>query len=173
MVLPHVAMWILSNGPSYCYRKALYNSKATSGVTNRWGDKLYDPNALWIFDIYPLNGKEYYKIKNLASGLYLSINKYEEVISDDKPYLFEVVSFMQDDSFLILDQNGKAVYASKSSHFVTISNITEFGEASTWSIVAATPDELHKVKLRVDYEKTYKLIWNEEFSVDGSLSSEN
>lgn len=171
MILPHFAMWILSNGPSHCNGRAIYNARATPGATNRWGDKIYDPNQLWIFDIYPIQGKEYYKIKNLGSGLYLSINKYDEVISDDKPYLFEVISLIKEDSFQILDQNGRAVYAISSAHFLIMLNKTKFRDAGTWNIVAATPDELQKVKESIDHDKTYKLVWSEEFSVDGKVDN--
>lgn len=69
MVLPNIAMWIISNGPAYCKGSVIYNTKPVGGATLRWQDKTMDPNALWHFELVYKNGKEFYKIRNEATGM--------------------------------------------------------------------------------------------------------
>lgn len=176
MILPRLAMWIISNTlvSDDRHGRVIYNTKPTAGASLRWFDKTYDENALWFFDLVIQDGKEYYKIRNFHTGLYFSSvsNGNNDGTTanavESNATLYEVIPFYQDDSYMIVQKGGNPIFIDNNIHaFVITRNNRTFTGGATFKLVVATDDDLAKVAQKKADEATYKQVWADDFDVDG------
>lgn len=79
MILPRLAMWIILNTNDDRNGRVIYNTKPIPGATLKYFDATPDENALWHFELNVVDGKEYYKIRNHATNLYMqTVIPYQE-----------------------------------------------------------------------------------------------
>lgn len=170
--------FIESSGPDYCRNKILYNTKPIAGASLRWGDKTTDENALWEFVGTEDSDEKRYRLRNKATGLYISattntngsgeVRNTNETNENTK---FELTPLFEGESFLIHTKNGNPVHAQNDYGIMVTWDSKNYGSASSWRIVPATDDEIEAAALKTKEDNNdYKILWQEEFNTDGPLS---
>lgn len=169
--------FIVSTGPSYCNNCLLYNTKPTAGASLRWGDRTTDENALWEFVGTEDSDQIRYRLRNKATGLYLSATSTAEsgtvcsTDSTDKSTKFELTPLYEGESFLIHTEGGNPIHAQYDFGMMVTWNSRNYGSASSWKIVPATDDEIRAAAEKTKEDQNdYQIVWQEEFDTDGPLS---
>lgn len=174
MVDPTLVYWIISTGPDYCFGKAIFNTRATSGATLRYEDKTMDDWGLWQFEPVTKEGVDYYKIKSYSTGMYLQAAVFENGTNatwtekTDSPYLFTIKPVEGDPtSSMIVNENNLPLWAQDPWAMIHLKNEVGKGAATSWKFVPVTDEELQNIAIKKEQAKTYKPVWMEEFDDDG------